>query len=129
VTQALNVYKALVLNLMETTQIQKRIAAVEEIIAKAAGVTVEKMRSHERDRAYAEARMAVWFIAHDHMGFSYAAIARMYSRDHTTVIHGVGKIRKSKVGSKVLEGIRIVCPEVLERKAPGEAKMVENWKF
>ena len=114
---------------METTQIQKRIATVEEIIAKAAGVTVEKMRSHERDRAYAEARMAVWFIAHDHMEFSYVTIAKVYKRDHTTIMHGVGKMRNSKVGEKVLEGIRTACPQVLVKRSPGEARTVEDWKF
>ena len=106
-----------------------RIATIEEAIAKAANVTLEKMRSHQRDRAYAEARMAVWYVAHDHMGFSYVSIGRVYKRDHTTIMHGVSKMRTSKVGEKILEGIRNVCPHVLENRAPGEARTVENWKF
>jgi chromosomal replication initiation ATPase DnaA len=106
-----------------------RIATIEEVIAKAANVTIENLRSHRRDQAYAEARQGVWYIAHDHMGFSFVAIARVYKRDHTTIMHGVGKMRKSKVGEKILQGIKTACPHVLENRMPGEARTVENWKF
>jgi len=106
-----------------------RIATIEEAIAKAANVSLENLRSHQRDRAYAEARMAVWYVAHDHMGYSFVTIAKVYKRDHTTVMHGVRKMRTSKVGEQILAGVRKACPEVFSKPSPGEARTVENWKF
>lgn len=73
--------------------------------------------------------MAVWYIAKDHMGFSYPRIAKIYTRDHTTIMSGVRKMRSQKVSKKILDGIKKICPEVLEKQAPGEAKIAENWKF
>lgn len=111
------------------TQIPIRITSLEAAIAQAANITVEQMRSHKRDRPLAEARMAVWYIAHDHMGFSYLRIAKVYGRDHTTIISGVRKMRAGKAGKHILEGIRKAYPEILDQPAPGEARTVENWRF
>lgn len=105
------------------------IRAVEEAIASAAKVTVEDMRSHNRTEAYAQARMAVWFIAKDHLGYSYSKIGRVYNRDHTTIISGVRKMRNSEESKRVLEGVRKVCPDVFRQTRPGEPRTVESWRF
>lgn len=106
-----------------------RIATLEDAIAAAANVTVENMRSHNRERQYADARHAVWFIARDYLGFSYKELSRIYLRDHTTIIHGAKKMRESKLAERIVEGVKKVCPDVLDKPGPGEARTVENWRF
>ncbi len=111
------------------TETPIKIAILEEAISKAANVSIELMHSHRRDRELAEARMAVWFIAHDHLNFSFLKLAAIYQRDHTTIISGVRKMRSKKASEQILEGIRKVCPQVFEIAGPGEPRTVENWRF
>lgn len=106
-----------------------RIQLVEEAIGRAANVTLEQMRSHQRDKEYAEARMAVWYICHDHLGFSFVELARVYQRDHTTIISGVRKMRSGKASEQILDGIKKAQPELFEQRKKGEARTVENWRF
>ena len=110
-------------------QVPIRIRMVEEAIADASNICIENIRSRSRDKRFAEARMAVWFVAHDHMGFSYPAIGEIYGRDHTTVLSGVRKMRNSDGAKYIMEGIRKTCPDALIKPKTGEAKTVENWKF
>src|SRR3990172_6699449 len=83
-----------------------KIQLVEEAIGRAANVTLEQMRSHCRNKAYAEARMAVWYICHDHLDFGFMTLARVYQRDHTTILSGVRKMRTGKTSKQILDGIK-----------------------
>lgn len=107
-----------------------RLARVEEAIARAAGVTVERLNGQTRDRTSADARAAVWWIAYDHMHYTFPMIGKLYGRDHTTVMSAVKRMRSKKASEKILEGVKKVCPEVLEGlPGPDEPRSVENWQF
>lgn len=107
-----------------------RLARLEELIARAANVSIDLIRSRTRDRAIVDARQAIWYVAHEHMGYTYPLLARVYERDHTTIISGVSRLKGSKAAQTVLEGVRQVDPELLEQAVdPGQARTLESWRF
>jgi len=114
---------------MEKDKTPERVATIEGIISNASNVPIEKMRGHERLRAFVDARMAVWFMAHDYLGLSYVKIAKLYKRNHSTVMHGVSKIRSTTKASTVVKGISEVCPGLLNTPGSDEALTVKDWKF
>lgn len=105
-----------------------KITLVEEAIMRAANVTLEQIRSPIRDKQYVEARQAVWYICHEHLGFSYPELAKVYQRDHTTILSGVRKMRNGDVGKRVLEQLQKTRPEIFEERK-GTARTVDNWRF
>ena len=107
----------------------ERIQRIENAIAEAANITVEDLYSRDRSRGVADARHAVWYIAHKHMHYSSPFIGKLYGRDHTTILNGVNRMMKCKASQAILEGIRKVCPDALEIPDPKEPRSVENWKF
>lgn len=108
----------------------ERLVRVEEAIARASGVSVQRLNSQLRERSTVDARSAVWWIAYDHLHYTFPMIAKFYGRDHTTVISAVKRMRKLKASVKILEGIRQICPEVFEGlPGPGESRSVEDWSF
>jgi chromosomal replication initiator protein len=110
------------------TNIPVRLLTIEEAISRASGVSIEDIRRHNRDPRYAEARMVVWYIAFECLKYSYSYIARMYNRDHTTIIHGVDKMRKSKDIEEVVERVRKACPDAFASKVVG-SKSMDQWNF
>lgn len=90
-----------------------RIKDIEDIICEAANVTREEVYSHDRHKPLVQARHAIWLLLHEHLNYPYAEIARLYSRDHTTIIHGVKRINKTDIHLAVIKGIRKVAPELL----------------
>lgn len=107
-----------------------RLTLIEEAIAKAAGITVERLNSKIRERNAADARAAVWFVARDHLNYSFPFLAKLYERDHTTIMSGVKRMRKLKASEKILAGIKKVCPEALQGlPGPDEPRHVDDWKF
>ena len=107
-----------------------RLGTVEGVISKASGISLKDIRGKNKSPEYVDARMAIWFIAYKFLGYSYNAIARFYNRDHTTIIHGVKKIRRNKeVSKQIIDGINKVCPEVLHKLTPEEEKKLKNWVF
>jgi chromosomal replication initiator protein len=105
------------------------ISKLEGVIARAASVDVDEIRGLNRHRSTAEARHAVWFVAHDHLGYSLKFIGDVYGRDHTTIMHGVKRMREHKRSQKIIEGIRSVAPSLLERAKDSDGRGVENWQF
>ncbi len=114
---------------MIPTSSLKRMELIEDIISNASNVTIEEMRSHNRMREYVDARMVVWTIAKDYLGFSYPFIAKIYKRDHTTIIYGVEKMRNTPAYQSVIDRIQQLHPGLLDKKSPSEGRPVENWKF
>jgi len=107
-----------------------KIAKIEEVIAQAANVRVEDIRSKRRDREIADARHAIWFVAHDHLGYSYTLLGEIYEKDHTTVLAGVRRMRKAKAKQTIIEGIKKVAPDIFDGKPePGEPRSIETWTF
>lgn len=108
----------------------QRIKAIEDIICRAANVLPEHIYDQDRTPAIVDARHAVWFVANECLRVSYSRLARIYSRDHTTIRHGVLRMRNSKASEQILEAIREHYPEALERgPGPEEPRTVEDWRF
>lgn len=106
-----------------------RILKLEAIICKASGVEKQSLYSSTRKKEVASARHAIWFIAHDLLGFNLSLVARVYGRDHTTVRHGVLKMRKSDVIKHVIARVRTVAPELFTRRGDDEMSPIESWDF
>lgn len=107
-----------------------KIATIEEAICRASNVKINDIRGRSRAHELVAVRQAVWYVAHEYLGYRYSALARIYDRDHTTIIHGVKKIKEDQFGAICLvEGIRKVCPEVLENPSGEKAKTLKNWVF
>lgn len=55
-------------------------------------VTLETFKSRSRQPDISFARFRAWIILHIEYRLSYAAIGRLYNKNHTTIRHGVNKI-------------------------------------
>jgi chromosomal replication initiation ATPase DnaA len=55
------------------------------------GVTPLELCGHGRTRSVAAARQELWWLIrrHPERSYSFFEIARLFGRDHTTVLHGV----------------------------------------
>lgn len=104
-----------------------KIIKVEEAISMASGISIKEMRNKGRIKSMVDARMGVWYMCHDFLGYSYILLGKIYNRHHTTIMNGVKKIRKDDIAiSRIYSGIRKICPEVLERK---QKSSIEDWDF
>lgn len=110
-------------------KIPPKIERVEQIISEASGVTIEQIHGTSRETEIIIARQSVWFVAHYHLGYNYSLLGRIYQRDHTTIRHGVEQVGKSKVGTKVVNGIRKIDKNALSRLEMNRASTVDSWKF
>lgn len=107
------------------TNIQK----VEDAIARAAEVTVEEMRGRSRRQTIVDARHAVWFIAHNHFGYTSGYIGRIYGRDHTTILSGAARIRDGAT-DHIIDGLKHVLPEAFEDIKPESVgRRIGEWNW
>lgn len=60
----------------------------------AAYVLEERVFWRSNDRRVAEARFMAMYLVRDLLGLSYPAIGKLFDRDHTTIVHGVQRVRK-----------------------------------
>ncbi len=67
---------------------------VQSAVAWRFDMTVEKLLSKWRHRQVAHPRMVAMYLAREHTEHSYPILGRLFRRDHTTVLHGVRKVRK-----------------------------------
>jgi len=96
-------------------------ARVEQIIALAAdylGVEWESIHGRRRDQHIVEARHLLCYLL-DRAGYTRAAIGRLLGRDHSTIIHAIGRVERSEALAD--EGwwlVRAVLPFVGEGGGP-----------
>lgn len=105
------------------------LTTLEKIISKASGVSIEEMYSKSRMKPLCAARHAVWEYAHTNFGMSYTSLARLYNRDHTTIMNGVRKMLQNPALTKIAEGVEGIDPTLVERGKSQIAKSVQNWVF
>lgn len=105
------------------------IATVEAIISKASGVPVEVMRGKNRGRENVLARHLLWLVARDHMGFSFMHLARIFGRDHTTIMNGVQRMRADQMTKTTVENIKRVCPQVFTPINKDEKHPMSYWQL
>lgn len=105
-----------------------RLAMIEKAVAKVANIEdPEELHGRRRDKQYAEARMVVWYVAYNYLGYSYPALGRIYGRDHTTIMSGVRRMSKLPARKDVVDWVRRVCPEAFKKFEHGEARALSDW--
>jgi chromosomal replication initiator protein len=82
-------------------------------------VTVEKLLGPHRHRAVARPRMIAMLLLHER-GMSLHAIGRAVRRDHSTVVHGVGLVKRA------CETDGELCAEVERLRNPTVSLMAED---
>ena len=63
------------------------------VISFVSGLPEDAIRSQNRARGLVLCRHAYYFIARQNMGLKLAEIGEVFGADHTTVIHGITKVR------------------------------------
>jgi hypothetical protein len=63
------------------------------VISFVSGLPEDAIRSQNRGRGLVLCRHAYYFIARQNMGLKLADIGSLFGADHTTVIHGISKIK------------------------------------
>jgi hypothetical protein len=63
------------------------------VISFVSGLPEDAIRSQNRGRGLVLCRHAYYFIARQNMGLKLAEIGEVFGADHTTVIHGITKVR------------------------------------
>lgn len=108
---------------------EERIDRLERIIAASNRLKPEAIRSHRREAELVAARMTIWLIAYDYMKLSYPRIAKIYGRDHTTIISGCRRARKYATDIKRLVGdIKIEYPGLIGPIEKGYFS-IKDWKI
>ena len=67
---------------------------IKDAVAEAFGVSVSALVSDRRSMDLAKPRFAAYAIYRDHTKFSLPRIARIFNRDHTTVMHGLKRVEE-----------------------------------
>lgn len=111
-------------------RIPRKVLIVEQAISIASGVSVEEIRGKSREKTIVDARHAIWFICFEELGFSSGDIGRWYDRDHTSILHGVKRLKRSGYVPKILEGMEQKYPGLV-KKITGESngRSIEHWDF
>ena len=63
------------------------------VISFVSGLPEDAIRSQNRGRGLVLCRHAYYFIAREKMGLKLVDIGSLFGADHTTVIHGITKVR------------------------------------
>jgi hypothetical protein len=63
------------------------------VISFVSGLPEDAIRSQNRSRGLVLCRHAYYFLARQNMGLKLAEIGEVFGADHTTVIHGVQKVK------------------------------------
>lgn len=82
----------------ETIEMLSMLDRVVEAAAHMFSVTVEEMKASGRSSAVLEARFAAALVLRD-MGYSTPKIGQVMARDHTTIIHAIGRGKRLKATS------------------------------
>ena len=56
------------------------------------GMTVEELTGKSRKSLLCAARQAYWLHLHS-QGYGYSATGRMFNRSHSTILHGIGRVK------------------------------------
>jgi len=103
---------------------------LEGIVEKAARIRPGDINRETRERPVVEARQAVWYMASQHMGYSASRLARIYGKDHTTVLSGIRKIREQGHGAVLLHLVNTKAPALLlANAAAGEYRGIADWRL
>lgn len=80
---------------MNPITLPTRIMKIVEAVAEEHDVTVGQLLGQSRQRKHVRARWAVWAIL-DAEGKSLTQIGNYFNRDHTTILHGLGRLSRQR---------------------------------
>jgi chromosomal replication initiator protein len=90
----------------------QRVLIIQDWVANKLQVPESKILYGSRTPEYSNARFLVWYICHEILGMSFIKLARLYSKDHTTVLHGVNKIKKTINREELIRELEREIPEM-----------------
>lgn len=76
------------------------LSRIMEATAMVTEVTISDMKGGSRKRDKARARWVAWCLIRELTTMSFPAIARMFNRDHTTVLYGLQEAQKLRLVDK-----------------------------
>lgn len=113
------------------------VAKILRVAARLANLPDGAIFSRKMDRHIVVARQVAYYVAHVHYGHTTVLIGMVAGRDHSTVVHGIHKIRgwldrpvvRSMV-ERVVEQCRLeeLPGEIIDRTVPDPPKRVFNHK-
>ena len=112
------------------------------VISFVSGLPEDAIRSQNRARGLVLCRHAYYFLARQKMGLKLAEIGEVFGADHTTVIHGVQKVKDmlsigDEITSNFINNInscikeKYLIPTILMVSIPSELdanQVIENIK-
>ncbi len=72
---------------------RESIKVICELVCQEFQITLDRLQSRSRQEYIAVPRMLVFYLAHHIKDLRFAAIARIFAKDHGTVIHGCKSIQ------------------------------------
>jgi chromosomal replication initiator protein len=69
------------------------IRSIQQATCEAHGITLDEMLAEGKARRFSVPRQIAMYLAHYHSRRSLPTIARLFERDHSTVIHGIRAVR------------------------------------
>ncbi len=66
---------------------------IRSVVAEHYSVTEEDLRSPKRNKEYTGPRHIACYLIREMTGASFQAIGRFFDRDHTSIMHGISKVR------------------------------------
>jgi len=89
--------------LIRTQHVQINIDAIIERVCKYYGVSREDVMGKSRKAQFCRPRQIIQFIAYEHTGLSYPEIAKIFDRDHTSVMNSCDRIKKERASNSAFD--------------------------
>lgn len=102
-------------------------ALIRSAVARRFGVTEREMMSIRRCRGVARPRQVAMFLSYRLTAHSLAQIARVFDRDHTTVLHAIRTVEAlCEADAGLRDALRELRAELLPQLDPDYVKAVAS---
>lgn len=109
------------------------IVRLEHIISEASKISVSDIRGPGRRADVVRARHAVWCLSVRFMRYRCIDVARMYGRDHTSILHAIERFGNSDYEKVIKAGVEYVWQEAwsedVRRRARQYRDLNAGWRF
>ena len=97
--------------------IPNRLKKVEFVVCEEAEISVDQLYNGGRQKEYSEPRQLVWAIVNLYLGYTSVRIGRIYKKDHSTILHGVEKMKNTEDLAYAVMHIEEKFPGVLPKSS------------
>ena len=80
-----------------------KIETIMRMVAEKEGVVEHTIASDRRSKRIVHARYVTFYLIYILTNYSMPAIGRMFSKDHTTILHGIRKIETERKKDPVFD--------------------------